>query len=184
MPLDFCKQQQRFTGFIDSVSHWERSSFALFNIEALVTGFATITQDNNPNEVTASVFKAPKTGTITELGYGLTSVTSPPVYDIRLETVTAATATRKFPIPSGTLWSATTNKTFTPSGSNKFVWNTMTASAAVTVGDNLAVAIRYSSGTIGTSNFAVFRVTGATHTTLYRGFPFGLYRYNQLGDIE
>lgn len=184
MSQDFCKSAQRYVGFVDSVYHYERVSFALFNIESLVGSFNSLSVDNTSIDVVASVFQAPKAGTITKLGYGLNSVTSPPVYDIRLETVTAATSTRKFPIPSGTLWAATTNKTFTPSGSDKFVWVTMTASATVALGDKLAVVIRYSSGTMDTAHYASFRVTGSVHTILYRGFPFGLHNEGGLIGIE
>jgi hypothetical protein len=172
---DITRNKRRHFGPIDSVAYRKYSNICLFNIESLTTAFAAASLDNLLIIRVGSVFQAPKSGTITELGYGLVSVTSPPTYEIRLETVTAATAARKYPIPSGTLWAANTNITFTPSGSNKFVWNTMTASASVTVGDKLGVSIKYSSGTFGESNYADFRVTGATHTTLYRGLPFGLY---------
>lgn len=100
-------------------------------------------------DVIAWVGSALQDLTITDVAFLSGSVTSPPVVDVRIETVTNGR-------PSGTLYNSGTtndcNATITPSGANTWQKVTLTGSASVSSGALFAIVIRYSSGTAGASN--------------------------------
>jgi len=109
-----------------------------------------------------ALFIAPKTGTISQIGFSQVRVGTSPTFEARLETVSSN-------LPSGTLF-GTDTKTATFSdatGAGAWYKKSLTANASVTKGDLLAVVIAYVSGTIdGSNNLVVGRsVTNAA------GFP-------------
>lgn len=108
-----------------------------------------------------NVFAASKTGSIDRVLIPNSSITgSPPVYEVRIEALGSTMN------PSGTLWSTTTNGTYTPTNGT-VATVTLTSSASVTKGDLYAVCIRYSSGTIDASNF--MSVLASINTTFSNG---------------
>ncbi len=82
------------------------------------------------------VFRAPKTGNIHRVGFRTGTVTTPTNTDVRLETVASQ-------IPSGTLFGTNTNGTIASASvtANTFVFATMTADAAVTIGQLMAISV-------------------------------------------
>lgn len=101
------------------------------------------------------VFRIPKTGTITKLGFRTGTVTTgvpSPGLDIRLETVDLATGN-----PSGTLWAVNTNgsQIVADTDDNIFFVVTLTAGASVTIGQNAAIVVEIPAGGSGNLNIVV-----------------------------
>jgi hypothetical protein len=92
-------------------------------------------------EKAGAVFQAPKTGNIRRVGLRFGTVTTATDTDIRIETVNSSGQ------PSGTLWNSPTNTTLATIPAASIVSNTwvfspnLTADAAVTQGDFLAVMV-------------------------------------------
>ena len=80
------------------------------------------------------------TDTLTTIYWRAGTITSAPVLDVRVETVSNGR-------PSGTLWAANTNGSCTPSGANTWQTVTLTSAASLTPGDQFAIVFVYSSGT-------------------------------------
>lgn len=90
------------------------------------------------------VVQAPKTGNIRKVRWGTRTVTTGGTMDVRIETVDAATGH-----PSGTLWGTNTNGSQVVANGDDNVWftTTLTADAAVTLGDTIAVGVKTPAGT-------------------------------------
>jgi hypothetical protein len=103
------------------------------------------------DEKAAFIFLAPKTGSIRKLGFRTNTVTTGATVDVRLETVNASTGE-----PTGTLAGTNTNVALVIGNGDDNTWFTvtLTADAAVTFGDPLALVIVNPSGTPGTLNIA------------------------------
>jgi hypothetical protein len=98
------------------------------------------------------VFRAPKTGNIRRVGFRIGgTVTTATDTDVRVETVAAQ-------IPTGTLKGVTTNGTIAAASitTNTFVYATLTADAAVTVNDLLAISVAPS----GSPNYVLSLIYG------------------------
>lgn len=87
----------------------------------------------------AFVVQAPKTGNIRKVRWGTRTVNTGGTMDVRIETIDATTGH-----PSGTLWGTTTNGAQVVADANDNVWftTTLTADAAVTKGDLIAVCVK------------------------------------------
>ena len=122
----------------------------------------------NPNELDdkcAGTFQAPEDITVTELGVYVNSVTgTPPTYIIQAETIAANGA------PSGTLHTANASGTFTPTAAG-WNWVTLTSSFALSMGDEFAIVVEYSSGTQDGTNFAQFTTGERTRHGFNMAFP-------------
>lgn len=94
------------------------------------------------------VLRAPATGTIAKIGFGVRTVTAAQDLDVRLETVDANGD------PSGTLLAAGSNGTQTPTA-NTWFWTALTSGAAVTRGDDIAISITWA-GTAGNLEIAAY----------------------------
>lgn len=94
-------------------------------------------------ERAAAVFQAPKTGTISKVGFRTGNVATGATVDVRLETVDAANGD-----PTGTLWGTDTNASQVIGNGDDNTWflTTLTAGAAVTKGDILARVIANGTG--------------------------------------
>jgi hypothetical protein len=170
----------RYTGVIDSVKYNEQLAFApLFQLETFLVSFSTYALDSKSAKIAAigsATEVADPPQNIGGIAVGLVSVTgTSPVYQVRVETVSPATASKKSPTPTGTLWGTNTYGTFTPTGTNKYIYCDLVSSASLDSGDVFALVLKYYSGTVDTSNYATFRTAGYTHTSNLRGLPFGLY---------
>lgn len=95
----------------------------------------------------ALIFRAPKTGSITDLMFGTRNVTTGATVDLRLETVSATDG-----FPTGTLQATNTNAAVVVDSADDNVvkTGTLTASATVTKGDVLALVIVNDSVSPGT----------------------------------
>jgi len=114
--------------------------------------FASILLDA-ANEKTALIFRVPKTGTITKIGWRTTTVTTGATLDIRLETVSLTNGD-----PTGTLQGTDTNGAQVVADADDNVWfmTTLTAGAVVTRGDILAIVIVNPAVSPGNLNIASF----------------------------
>lgn len=100
-------------------------------------------------EKAAFIVQAPKTGNIRKVGFRTGAVTTATDTDVRIETVDLVSGN-----PSGTLWAANTNVTVAAASITANSWITtgaLTADAAVTQGDFLAVVI----APTGTPNYNI-----------------------------
>lgn len=84
------------------------------------------------------VLHAPKTGNIRTIHFATNTVTTGDTVDVRVETVDATTG-----FPTGTLWGTNTNAAvvINSTDDNVFKSGTLTADAAVTKGDTIAVIV-------------------------------------------
>jgi hypothetical protein len=84
------------------------------------------------------VLRAPKTGNIRKVGFGLYTVTTGATMDVRIETVDMSTG-----FPTGTLWGTNTNASQVILDTDDYKWFTtqLTSDAAVTRNDLIAVVI-------------------------------------------
>jgi hypothetical protein len=100
-------------------------------------------------ERAAAVFAIPKTGNVRKIGWRTTTVLTGSNMDVRLETVDPANGD-----PTGTLVGTNTNATqvVNAADDNVFFTTQLTADAAVTVGDILAVVIVQSTGSLSVAN--------------------------------
>lgn len=134
------------------------TAFSAANVQAL---------DGSTDGI-ATIVRAPKTGTIDRVGVTWGTVTgTPPTYIFGIEGVTNTRA------PDGTYKGGGTPASVTGAAvASTTVVYTLDNSIAVTAGDELAVTVRYSSGTVDGSNFANaaygIDVAGITHN-----MPFG-----------
>jgi hypothetical protein len=131
-------------------------------------GAATLTFGNllidAADEKAAFIVQAPKTGTISKIGFRTGTVTLGATVDVRLETVDATTGT-----PSGTLWAANTNalQLILATDDNAWFLPTLIAGASVTKGDVLAVVIANPAVSFGTLNVATI-----ISTAIIAEFPY------------
>jgi hypothetical protein len=90
------------------------------------------------SEKAAGVFQAPKDGTINKVGFLARTVTTGDTVDVRLETVSDANGD-----PTGTLLDTNTNASQVIGSGDDNTWflTTLTAGAAVSKGDKIAVVI-------------------------------------------
>ena len=93
---------------------------------------------DSASEKAACVFRVPKTGTITKVGFRTTTVTTGATVEVRLETVNPADG-----FPSGTLVGTNTNASLVIAAAddNKWFTVTLTAGASVTAGDLVAIVV-------------------------------------------
>lgn len=114
-------------------------------------GYTDLVTGNNPSfgaranlsaggNYFAYVEKAMENMTISHVGIYLGAVTGSPVGDLRIETVDTSG------LPTGTLWSTTTNIS-TGTLSSGWSVHALTSSASITRGDVFAVRLNYTSGT-------------------------------------
>ena len=125
---------------------------------------ATTTAMNTSLIAMTSIFSASVTGTIDRVFVHCASVLSPPVYVVGIESVSGGN-------PSGSLISAGASQTFTPSASTSHLL-TLGTSVSITRGQLYAVTLRYSSGTIGTSNRGTFRQSITNQTGFGGNFEY------------
>lgn len=94
-------------------------------------------------EQAAYIFRVPKTGNIRKVGFRTGTVTTGMTADVRLETVDATTGD-----PTGTLVAANTNASQVIADTDDNTWflPTLTADAAVTIGQILAVVVVWATG--------------------------------------
>lgn len=106
------------------------------------------------DEKAAWIVQAPKTGNISKVGFRTAVVTTGATVDVRVETVSTTTGD-----PTGTLFAANTNASQVILSTDDSLWflTTLTASAAVTKGDFLAVVIVNPSASPGNMNIARFQ---------------------------
>lgn len=99
----------------------------------------------------ACVFQVPRTGSIRTIRFATLTVTSGATVDVRLETVDLATGD-----PSGTLWGTTTNASVVIANAddNTFFSATLTADAAATVGEFMALAIKNPGASFGSMSLS------------------------------
>jgi hypothetical protein len=122
--------------------------------------FGSILLDAN-GEKAAFVIQAPKTGSVRKVHFRTSTTTTGDTVDVRLETVSAADGH-----PTGTLFGTNTNVAhIIANGDDNEMLQTaaLTADAAVTVGDELAVVIV--NGAAGNLNISIFN-------DLAGGFPY------------
>ena len=109
------------------------------------------------------VFFAPKTGNVAKIGFRTGTVTTAATLDVRLETVDATTGD-----PSGTLFSTSSNGSQASPASNTAYTVALTAAAAVTRGQTLAVSINNSStGNMGISRTGAFPIMEVPYCDTY-----------------
>lgn len=108
-------------------------------------------------EMYAYIVQVPKTGNIRKLGFRTGTVTAATDTDVRLETVDSATG-----LPSGTLFGTNTNGTVASAGitANTWITATLTADAAVTRGQFVAVVV----APTGSPNYQIVSISGSTPT--------------------
>lgn len=143
-------------------------------------GYASILLDA-ANEKAAYIVQAPKSGTIDRVCFRSTTVTAAEAAAlVRVETVVDGT-------PSGTLFGTNTSGTANINASDTWYEVTLTAGAAVTKGDWLAVVVALPVGTSGNLNLArgnqahVSRPYVAHFTAAWSKItapPIGALRYN------
>lgn len=86
----------------------------------------------------AMIIQAPKTGTISKIGWRTGTVTTGNTVDVRVETVSATDGN-----PTGTLWSTTTNigVSVVNADDDKWFLSTLTSGAAVVQGNLIAIVL-------------------------------------------
>lgn len=92
-------------------------------------------------EAAALIFRPPKAGVITKVGFRIGAVPSAGDADVRLETVSATDGN-----PTGTLFGTTTNATQAISAANTWYTTTLTAGATVTRTDTIAAVVVNTTG--------------------------------------
>lgn len=100
-------------------------------------------------ETASFVLAAPKTGNIHKIHFRTTTVSSSGTLDVRVETVDTTTGT-----PSGTLIGTNTNGTQTGLASNTWYSPALTADAAVTQGQIIAISIVQSTGNLSIASLS------------------------------
>lgn len=116
------------------------------------------------DEVACYVFRIRKTGTVTRVQFLTGNVTTGATVDVRLETLNSSKQ------PSGTLFGTNTNVSHVIGNSDDNIQlrtATLTGSASVTAGDEIAVVIVNPSSSFGTINLA----SSGTAFTPPGGFP-------------
>jgi len=115
----------------------------------------------------AYLFRAPKSGNISTIGFRTGTVTTGAAVDVRLETVDPATGD-----PTGTLKAANANATQTILDGDDNTWfdTALTAAAAVSAGDWLAAVITAPGGFAGTLNLAYGNVYGLINQITQRQY--------------
>lgn len=132
------------------------AAYVFPQIENFETGTANVTLDAS-GEYAAAIFRVPRTGTISQVGFLVGTVTTAGNFLVGLETVTSGG------LPSGSMYGGSSQVTYNVSTTG---WHNVTLSpnpASATEGDIVALTVRWSSG-----NIAVTRVS-----TMARTFPFG-----------
>lgn len=127
------------------------------------TAFGTMLLDA-ADEKAAFVFRVPKAGTITKVGFRTSTVTTGATVDVRLETVDASGN------PSGVLAGTNTNASQVIASTDDNVWFTVTLTAgyAASTGTVLAIVIVNPSASPGNLNIARITTTFEAIT----GFPY------------
>ena len=97
-------------------------------------------------ERAAAIFKVPKSGTISKVGFRTGTVTTPQTLRVRLETVTSGD-------PSGTLYGSSTAGTQAAPASNTFYTVALGTGATATLGDLVAAVVDFDS-TVGNLNIS------------------------------
>ena len=117
------------------------------------------------------VVAAPRTGTITKVGWGTRTVTTGATLDVRLEAVAAAA---KF--PAGTLFGTNTNGSQVVADANDNTWflTALTTGASVTKGQVFAVVIKNPGASAGTLQIAGFADDSNTLDFPYSGLNTGV----------
>lgn len=110
---------------------------------------------NAADEGAAFIVEAPKTGNIRKVLWGTRTVTTGATIDVRIETITDAGPPST---PSGTLWAANTNgaQVVQDADDNTGFATTLTADAAVTKGQALAVVIKNPNASFGDMQITAF----------------------------
>lgn len=131
------------------------------------TSFTTQVLDAS-NDGAATLFLAPKTGTITKIGVLITAKSgTAPTYRFGVEGVGA---TRQ---PDGTYKASGSAYVDAADPSTGWAWRTLGASVSVTVGDPISATVRYQTGTIdGSNNITVAIAVTAITSTSASGTPF------------
>lgn len=114
-------------------------------------------------EYFSAITVAPKTGNIHKIGFGTGTVTSAQTLDARIETVDGSGNA------SGTLFGTNTNGSQASPASNTWYWVTLTADAAVTMGDVFAIAIKWA-GSAG--SLVINYSLRGTHISAAGGMPY------------
>lgn len=93
---------------------------------------------NTSSDKLGMMFRVGKTGNIRKFGIVTRTVTTGATVDLRIETVDSTTGN-----PSGTLWGTTTNASLVIASTddNVFLESTLTADAAVVIGDLIAAVV-------------------------------------------
>lgn len=116
-------------------------------------------------EKAAGVFMAPKTGTISKVGFLTKTVTTGVTVDVRLETVSLVNGD-----PTGTLLGTNSNGTQVILDADDDTWftTTLTTGVAVTKGDLLAVVIANAgAGNMNIANASIDRPSNFPYTDLF-----------------
>lgn len=113
----------------------------------------------------AFILQAPKTGNIHKILFRSNTAATADTFDVRVETVDATTGD-----PSGTLWGTNTNATVNVNAAGTVFTATLTADAAVTIGDIFAITWVPTAGSVSVS-FCMFNdvLSGFPYTDLYGG---------------
>ena len=130
--------------------------------------YVTSLDMDNANEAIALVFIAPKTGSITKVGFNITTIDgAEPNYIIAIEGKAAGSKEPDgTPVGGGSPASVTTDSFVTD-----WQWKTLDNAASVTAGSEYTATIRYASGTIGASN-AITVEMARTAMALNWGAPY------------
>ena len=134
------------------------------------TGFGGFVIDA-ADEKAACMVQAPKTGTISKIGWRSGTVTTGADILVRVETLDESASRSR---PSGTLWATDTSATQTVQDTDDNTWftTTLTAGASVTKGDKLAVVISQPSSSAG--NMQVSSIAVDTLIGTVGQFPYGM----------
>lgn len=117
------------------------------------------------SEKAGLIFAAPKTGNISKIGFYVAAHTTGATLDCRVETISATTG-----LPTGTLFGTNTSGTVATTATGWYE-STLTAAAAVTMADRLALVVSQPSSSAG--NCAIGDCPGMFTGADYHGFPFG-----------
>jgi hypothetical protein len=106
---------------------------------------------NAADESAAFIIQIPRTGTITDIAWGSRTTTTGMTVDVRLETVSGG-------FPTGTLYGANTNgsQVVNNADDNTTFITALTAGAAVTAGDLVAVVIKAPTASFGNMQITAF----------------------------
>lgn len=141
---------------------------AIIGLEAESTAGISITNFtlNESNDAIYFLFQSETASAITHLGCLSGTATSSPVYEISLQGVTDGA-------PDGTIKGGSNNAkaTFTPT-STDWDWKALGESYTPTVGEELAVVLKYSSGTIDASHNCAFSYSWSSSGFVTIGFPY------------